>query len=85
MKNVCLSCQGTGMLIGNGMIMRDCHYCEGVGQFEVPDEDELNYLEIKQTERFADAKAELKKEFPEMSDKDADELMTNAIKKKKKK
>lgn len=74
----CSSCAGSGRMLGGGMIQRNCDNCDGSGKLSHVD-DEMGYLELKQSQRFEEAKDQLKKEFPTMTDNDADKFMTEAL------
>lgn len=44
----CLTCAGSGKIMGGGLIIRDCHACEGIGKlYKFKEELPTNEKEIK--------------------------------------
>lgn len=69
----CRTCQGSGTIMGGGMIYHDCEECHGSGKVQKA-KDEISYLEVKQSESFQDAIAEIKSIDPKLSNNDAEKL-----------
>lgn len=74
----CHVCVGSGQIMGGGMMTQTCPECSGRGKFEKID-DELEYLAMKQSEGYKDAKKKLKEECNFLSDIDAEKLLDQAI------
>jgi hypothetical protein len=70
----CKICQGSGTVMGGGMIYHDCLECKGSGKIQKP-ENEISYLQIKQSETFQNAIKEIKSIDPKLSNDDAEKLM----------
>ena len=47
MSRRCWACGGTGDIMGNGMMMKECHHCEGFGTLDT----EPKVKEIVQVDR----------------------------------
>ncbi len=74
----CPPCSGSGRVMGGGMMMADCDACDGMGKIPIP-EDDITYLMDKQTDRYKKAKIAIKKRL-KVDDKEAEELLDNALK-----
>lgn len=79
MSTRCQPCHGSGRLMSGGMVFKDCENCQGKGKIKTLETTEFDYLELKQSERFQEAKDQLKKEFPDLSDNEADKFMSDAL------
>ena len=79
-KKRCSDCGGSGRVMGGGMINHDCDTCFGSGKVEEIN-NEIDYLEIKNTEAYSKAKKRLKKKHVELSDDEADKLLSEAFEK----
>lgn len=78
----CLECQGSGTVMGGGMMYHDCEKCDGRGKIKKV-KDEISYLEIKQSESYQDAIDEIKSLDPKLNDADADKLLKKQFEKRK--
>ena len=82
MKTRCLPCAGSGRVMGGGMMMADCDICDGVGKVKVV-EDEIDFLTMKQTEGYQNAKKRLQAKNENLSDNEAEKLLDEAFEKEK--
>ena len=78
----CRACQGSGQVMGGGMIYHDCEACDGDGKIEKP-EDEISYLQVKQSETYQEAIDEIKSLDPKMNDSEADKLLKKQFDKRR--
>lgn len=69
--------------MGGGMMSQECDDCDGHGRMHVS-EDEINFLEVKQTEAYEKAKKRLIKKQPSLSDEDAEKLLDEELEKENK-
>lgn len=75
-KMKCRTCSGSGKVMGGGMMQWDCEVCDGYGKIEVQDEQkDIDYLLEKTSERYQNAKKEIKGLGKEISDEKAEELL----------
>lgn len=79
----CLICQGSGRVMGGGMIFHDCKDCDGFGKIKNIG-DEISYLQITQSESYKDAVADIKKMDPKLTTDDADKLLQKQLHKRRK-
>jgi len=66
----CISCNGSGQIMGGGMIFHDCEKCEGVGKV---------YRIDKESKEYKDTIKDIKNINKEMSDEEAEKLFENGI------
>lgn len=78
----CRTCQGSGQVMGGGMIYHDCLDCDGEGKIEKP-EDEISYLEIKQSEKYQDAIDEIKSIDSKITTSQADKMLKKQFEKRR--
>jgi hypothetical protein len=78
----CLICQGSGQIMGGGMIYHDCDNCDGLGKIEKP-QDEITYLQVKQSETYQDAIEEIKSIDPKITTLEADKLLKKQFEKRR--
>lgn len=79
-KNRCYTCQGSGKIMGGGMMLKDCPTCEGIGYFIKEDMDtELSQLDFRTTESYQKAKEKLMKSHS-ISEEKAVEALDQAFK-----
>lgn len=76
----CIPCSGSGKVMGGGFMIANCEYCDGSGKIKYVD-DEIDYLAMKQTESYRNAKARLKSKHNSLSDEDAEKLLDEAFEK----
>jgi hypothetical protein len=68
--------------MGGGMVMADCDYCDGTGKVSGID-DEIDFLTMKQTEGYQNAKKRLQSKNENLSDEEAEKLLDEAFEKEK--
>lgn len=73
----CLYCQGSGEMIGGGMIRVECDQCEGTGK-PLP-RLEIDYKKAKQTKSYKSAKARLKDKNSNLTDEAAEKILDAAL------
>lgn len=78
----CLPCNGSGRVMGGGMMMADCENCDGRGKIQEVD-DELDYLAMKQTQSYLNAKERLMSKNVNLTHEEAEELLDDAFEKEK--
>lgn len=81
-KARCIPCSGSGRVMGGGMMMADCDNCDGEGKIRVVD-DEIDFLTMKQTEGYQNAKKRLQSKHENLSDEEAEKLLDEAFEKEK--
>ncbi len=74
----CVPCGGSGEVLGGGMMKSDCHYCHGKGKIKVVDE-EIDYLAMKQTDGYRNAKSRLMSSHSDISEQEAEKLLDEAF------
>lgn len=75
-KNVrCIPCNGSGIVMGGGMMMADCDNCKGTGKI-VKANDEVAYLQIQASGEF-DAAVKRIVEQTDMSYEDASKMLSS--------
>lgn len=79
----CIPCNGSGKLMGGGMITADCDNCNGVGKVKEVAIDEMDYLAMKQTEGYRSAKKRLQSSHPDLSGDEAEKLLDEAFENEK--
>lgn len=77
MKRRCMSCNGSGRVMGGGMMMHDCDNCEGRGKIEVVDDD-MTFLSEQENLRLKEAQVAVKKAHPELDSATIEKLVANA-------
>lgn len=70
----CQVCYGSGKKLGAGMILLDCESCDSTGKIHAVNE----YLDIKSTESYKKAKAELQEQYA-VSDDEAEKYLDKAF------
>ena len=78
----CKVCQGSGRVMGGGMIFQDCTECDGDGKISKP-HDEISYLQLKQSETYQEAIEEIKSIDPKISNADADKMLKKQFEKRR--
>lgn len=78
MMKRCLSCNGSGRVMGGGMMMADCDNCDGRGKIQEAD-DELEYLQLKTTDSFKNAIDKIKKIDNTLSDDQAEKIFKDEL------
>jgi hypothetical protein len=74
-KKRCIPCGGSGRVMGGGMMMTDCEYCNGAGKVELID-DETEYLLAKQTKHFKSAIKRIKAIDKSITDDEAEKIFS---------
>lgn len=74
----CLSCAGSGQILGGGMIRRDCFDCNGSGK---PEKITIDYTKAKNTKAYKNAKKRLRKSNQNLSEEDAENLLDQELNK----
>jgi DnaJ-class molecular chaperone len=77
-KKRCQRCAGSGKVMGGGMMMQECDNCEGIGKLFVS-ENEIDFLTMKQTDSYQQAKGKLKAADTSITDEKAEELLDKAM------
>jgi len=75
----CTCCQGSGKMIGGGMLRVQCSLCEGSGKI-IP-KAEIDYSKVKDTNGYKSAKARLKDKDKSLTDEQAEKILDNELKK----
>ncbi len=78
----CSLCVGSGKIMGGGFMMKACPECDGIGKIEI-EEDDIGYLEKKQTECYQLAKDKLMDAHPNLEEDEAEKLLDDALKQTK--
>lgn len=78
-KQRCITCSGSGKVMGGGMMMADCHGCDGKGHNLIPDDD-IDYLQMKETDSYKKAIENIKKTSENITDKQAEDLFEKEFK-----
>jgi len=78
MKKRCIPCNGSGRVMGGGMMLSDCEHCDGKGKIDEP-ENELEFLLTKDSKRYQEAKEKIKKLDPVMSDTAAEQILDEEL------
>lgn len=78
LMNRCIPCYGSGKLLGPGMISHDCEHCKGKGKIEII-ENEIDFLELKNTESYKKAREQIKEASPLLTDDEADKMLDIAF------
>lgn len=82
----CIHCQGSGKIMGGGMMLQDCDECYGSGKVEIVDEaNDIDYLVSKQSDAYKAAKSKIKALDENMSDAEAEKLLDDGLSKTEKK
>jgi hypothetical protein len=76
----CIPCAGSGKMMGNGMLMTDCHQCNGKGKIDIV-KNEIDYLLSKDTEHYKEAKDKIKALDDSMTDAEAEKILDEELKK----
>jgi len=74
----CQSCNGSGLVMGGGMLTKSCENCDGSGK---KDDGNVTIQDIKETESYKNAIVEIKKLDPSMSEEKAKEIFNEQFKK----
>lgn len=77
-KKRCVTCHGSGKVMGGGMMMYDCDDCDGRGKIAVINDD-IAELNIRTTESYAKAIDEIKKIDPSITDEKAQEIFDKEL------
>ena len=78
-KKRCACCNGSGRVMGGGMMHQECDDCEGRGRIYVSEVKEVKPNEInKETDEYKKAIKKIKKLSPEISDSDAEKMFEKA-------
>jgi hypothetical protein len=81
MNKRCLSCQGSGRMMGGGMMMKDCEICNGRGSTILPDSDEAQLEKLKKTSGYEEAIQKIKDTDKSITDEKAQEIFDAEFKK----
>lgn len=82
----CSKCAGSGKILGNGMIISDCHICRGEGRIatsstiEVHPKNESLVID-RRSKHYKDAIDEIMKTNPEIDKKNAEKMFNKAYEK----
>lgn len=80
MQKRCLPCNGSGKMMGGGMLTINCEHCHGVGKIEEPEiENELDYLQMQSTESFKKAIANIKALDKNITDDEAEKVFKSEL------
>jgi hypothetical protein len=77
-KKRCLSCVGSGKVMGGGMMMQDCEVCDGLGKIFVAD-DPIDFLNKKNTEAYIESKEKLKQQAPDLKDEYIEKILDEEL------
>ncbi len=77
----CSACFGSGEILGLGHIKMDCPNCDGTGKDDCSIKDVID----KDSSDYLDAKEKIKAVDVDISDKEAEEILDEELKKFKKK
>lgn len=77
--NRCKCCQGSGKMMGGGMITKDCDACDGSGK--LPEPVKINYKAAKKTNGYKSAKNRLKAQRPDLTDDEIDSILSEELEK----
>lgn len=69
----CNPCQGSGKMMGGGMITKDCHHCQGKGKID-------DIVVEKSSKHYKRAKENIKKLDTNLSDQEAENMLDEALK-----
>lgn len=76
----CTYCQGSGKIMGGGMLLQDCDECYGTGKVEIIDEEkDIEYLVSKQSESYQNAKNKIKALDDNISDQEAEQILDEEL------
>lgn len=78
-KKRCTPCGGSGRVMGGGMMMTDCDYCDGVGKVAIVDEDEIDTLLAKETDHYKEAIKGIKAIDVNITDEQADKMFKEEL------
>jgi len=80
---ICLSCYGSGKVLGLGSMQQECEQCEGLGKiYEI--KDEIEELNIRHTASYNNAIEEIKTQIPDISHEKAKQIFDDELRKNKK-
>lgn len=76
----CKDCNGSGKVLGGGMMQTECDTCEGRGRIEVI-KDEIEELNKRSEERIKRAITEIKASYSKISDEEAKKIFDEELEK----
>lgn len=77
----CSTCNGSGQIMGGGMMYHDCDECNGRGKIKKPI-DEISYLQVKESEAYQNAIDEIKSIDKSLTHEEADKLLQKQFKRR---
>lgn len=75
----CKNCVGSGRVRGRGMMQIECETCYGTGRV-IQISDEVEFLNIKHSEAYQNARERLRTEAPSLTEEEAETMLDEAFK-----
>jgi septal ring factor EnvC (AmiA/AmiB activator) len=80
----CKACNGSGKVMGGGMMMAECDDCEGAGRIAIV-KDDMNELNVRTTESYKKAIEEIRAMSSSITEEQAKKMFDQELEKIEKK
>ena len=77
-KTRCNVCNGSGKVMGGGMMMRKCYECSGTGRVVIP-EDDIEYLIAKESDSYKEIKKKISDTHKDLSEGEIETILDQEL------